>query len=181
MAYAREFAEAFDLSKLLRVKVEDNDPRVRYRGPGFWGYCYYPTKTLAGHRVSVFSCGEDYHFPQGTALWRLEQTPGYRPRAYGTHAGILGADYVVKSLAEGLVWILGHELFHYLAFTGQILADNTERNADLVAYELLWAYREADAPQVIAETLRTLQGDSPLVEALEYAPYRWPYTRDGAT
>ena len=173
VAYAREFAEAFDLTTLLRVKVEDNDPRVRYREPGFWGYCYYPTKTLAGHRVSVFSSGEDYHFPWCANFARV-QPPGYRRGALGTHAGILGVEHVVKSLAEGLVWILGHELFHYLVFTGQILADNNERNADLVAYELLWAYWEANAPQVIAETFGALEGDSPLARVLQYAPNRWP-------
>ena len=180
VAYARQFAGAFDLSRLLRVKIMDHDRRVRYREPGWWGYCYTPTKTLAGYRISVFSCGEDYHFPQGTALWRLQQPPGYRPGAYDTHAGILKAENVVRDLAEGLVWILAHELFHYLAFTGQISADNDERNADLVAYELLWAYRDAGAPGLIAETLSGVEPGQPLAERLEYAPHRWPYTWSGA-
>ena len=109
--YARGFAEAFDPSRLLRAKVVDHDRHHSYQQPGFWGYCFSPTRTLKGYRISVFSCGEDYHFPWCANFARV-QPPNYRRGALSTHAGILNVKPVVKSLAEGLIWILGHELFH---------------------------------------------------------------------
>ncbi len=89
VAYAREFLEALDSGALERVAIRDRDGDAGGREPGFWGYCYPPTKTIAGYRVSVFARGRDHHFPLGTELWRREQKPGFRPRAFATHAGVL--------------------------------------------------------------------------------------------
>lgn len=179
IAYAREFMEDFWTEGLLRVKVTNHDRAARYHELDFWGRCDPPTETLDGYRVSVFACGEDYHFPLGSELWRRDQAPGYRPGAYATHAGILKAEYVVRNVGEGLVHILGHELFHYVAFTGQTNLAHTERNADLVAYELLHHYREAEDPFLVCDALRVADPAAPAQENFRYAPHRWPYTEVG--
>lgn len=180
VAYAREFLGAFDETGLARVKVRDHDNQYRsYREPGFWGYCYPPSGTMDGYRISVFACGEDYHFPLGTALWRREQKPGYRPGAFATHAGILNPEYVVRTLGEGLLWILAHEIFHYAAFTEQTALPHDERTADLVGYELLWAYREAEAPFLVGDAVRSADPQKPVGEVFRLAPSRWPYDSAG--
>jgi hypothetical protein len=179
LAYARGFLGAFDGGELLRVKASTHDRAVSYREPGFWGYCYPPTETLPGYRISVFACGEDHHFPRGTALWRLGREPGFRLGAPGTHAGILEPEYVVEGLGEGLLWILGHEIFHYLAATEQVPLPDDERHADLVAYELLWAFREAVGPADVAGGLRGAPERRAAAEVLRLAPKRWPYAPEG--
>ncbi|MDP9474200.1 MAG: hypothetical protein M3R38_00590 [Actinomycetota bacterium] len=82
-------------------------------------------------------------------------------------------------MSEGLVWILAHELFHYAAFTRQTRLPHDEWTADLVGYELLWSYREAKDPALVAAALRSANGAGPAEDVFRRAPNRWPYTAAG--
>jgi hypothetical protein len=48
----------------------------------------------------------------------------------------------LRSRSEGLVWLLGHEFFHYLGFTNQVDLANNEYNADHFANDLLSNFRK---------------------------------------
>ena len=49
---------------------------------------------------------------------------------------------VVQNLDEAIVWIVGHEAFHWLRRTRQIPGRNTEIEADQFADEQLQAFRQ---------------------------------------
>ena len=176
MGYARRFLEGFDTKALAWVKVRDGASASRAE-KGFWGTCYAPTPTIGRYRVSCSAKGEDRHFPASTALRRK------RNLLPGRSKPSLRCEAVVEDVDEGLIWILGHELFHFLAFTGQTNAANTEFNASTWGYEMIWSYREGDDPLAVADRLlvhvpspfhhepihRGGEGD------LAHVPYRFPW------
>jgi hypothetical protein len=48
----------------------------------------------------------------------------------------------LRSRTEGLIWLFGHEFFHYLGFTNQVDLVNNEYNADHFANDLLSTFRK---------------------------------------
>ena len=146
VGYARRFLEGFDAKALAWIKIRDGASACRAEN-GFWGTCYAPTPAIGRYRVSCSVKGEDRHFPASTALWRE------RSLLPGRSKPSLRCEAVVEDVNEGLIWILGHELFHFLAYTGQTNAANTEFNASTWGYEMLWSYREGDDPLAVADRL----------------------------
>ncbi len=167
--FTREFLDLFDTRELTEFKFRRP---ASSRATGIWGNCKPPFCPNMNHRTFRISCsqfGGDENFPK-TFVGR------------GRLAGTIRPEYVAESVNELLAWVAGHEIFHFLAqptrviwghpnATGQIGGRvDSERGADLMGYEFLYAIREGRDPIEVADAI------SADAEGL-VAPSRFPYRR----
>lgn len=59
-----------------------------------------------------------------------------------TRRGIRVHDIVLESPEQSLVWLFGHEFFHFLTWTYQTTRPDSEQQANLYGLELLNMYRQ---------------------------------------
>jgi hypothetical protein len=151
--WARDFFTHYDTSRLSSIRIGAG----RGRAVGVYGRCSYPTAQTPHYRIS---CQLPGPFP---ARIPTRQPPVYRlangvwpPIPKGCAQGLscrAEKDGVVRewkrvigytavaTRAEGLVWIVAHEAFHFLRHTRQIEGRNTEIEADRFADEQLHLLR----------------------------------------
>jgi len=153
----RALASRYDTSGIQLVKVSRG-----VEGRGVYGRIWWPTKTIPGCRISCFVPGP---FPCDLLL---REHPVYRESGRGwpdVPAGCVGGArfravsggrvrewqrvyrrFPVSSEAEGLLFVLAHELGHYLLRTKQIRGRHTEIAADEAAVRAVQAYRANPFP-----------------------------------
>jgi hypothetical protein len=109
---------------------------TRYYGPR-------PDHVLDEDGSQVFEMGVE----DGREYWdvadlpRPKNCPGQGRR--GTRAWWKQDGYItVNNLNEAIVWIVGHEAFHFLRRTRQVPGRNTEHEADAAGNAALAAFRE---------------------------------------
>ncbi len=160
LAWAKSFAAQFDLSRVEWVRIDMG--RGRYRG--VYGRCWWPTRDRPTFRISCQVPGPYptvvetrrkpiYRQPDGT--WPPVPR-GCHVRGYGSDPRSgrvwlkLGAKTLLKNINEGIVWIFGHELFHFLRATKQIGGRNTEIHADAFGDWCLVQFRQSpdEAPTI---------------------------------
>lgn len=147
--WARDFLSHYDTSQLAEIRLG----RGRSKHGGIYGRCWYPSPRSPFYRISCQLAGP---FP-----YRLEtrQPPVYR-RADGSWPAVpqgcveglrcraeSGGEFVewkrvigftqVENMYEGIIWIVSHEMYHYLRRTRQVEGRNTEIEADRFADEQL--------------------------------------------
>ncbi len=184
MKFVQEVASLFDLRRLREFKVRTSDSM----GVGIHGNCKPPgyPKLTARNRDFRISCSI-----ASTAFHREWPRPLHM-LAHGTHAGTVRVEAVAESVNELVAFVAGHELFHFLgqatfregtyqmheAMAGYPLTDGTnqipgriasERRADQMGYEFLYAVREDRDPVEVAAAILDDEG---LI-----APQRYPYTK----
>lgn len=132
-AWLRGFIEDYDLSRLSRLTV-DHGKGNRHRR-GVWGRCYFPTAESGARSFYRISChvGDDWPFGIRTRRPPIHQTRGVWKARFATTT--------VLTVEEGVVWIAGHELFHFLQATGQVEGADSEIRADTFANDCLALYR----------------------------------------
>ena len=54
-----------------------------------------------------------------------------------TRRGVRVHDIILNDPGQSLLWLFGHEFFHYLTWTGQISRPDTEQQANLYGLEVL--------------------------------------------
>jgi hypothetical protein len=147
--WARDFLSHYDTSQLAEIRIG----KGRGKSCGVYGRCLYPSQRSPSYRIS---CQVPGPFP-----YRIEtrQPPVYRladgswPPIQADCMGGLFCRAEVKgevrewrrvigyteaqSVDEGIVWIVAHEMFHYLRRTRQVCGRNTEIEADRFADEQL--------------------------------------------
>lgn len=164
-----EVLDLFDTTRLGEFKVRKSGANGG-RYIGLHGNCKYPDpfspegSKKKQYRISCSFNGTDDDFPK----------PGFV-----RHAGTVRAEYVASSADEALAWVCGHELFHFLgercsewweSGTGQVRGmTSSEREADKMGYEFLYAIREGRSA---VELAAAMIGDEPRV-----AEHRYPYRR----
>lgn len=140
----------YELSKLSSFSISD-----RTTGNEVTGVCEYPKK---GRKLYKIKCRVPARlFPQ---YIRIRKPPIYR-NADGSWENPPEGCYVsgykrlsnekewnqiastlwVTDLNEAIVWICGHEAFHFLRRTQQVPQRNTEIQADQFAIDLLQQFR----------------------------------------
>ncbi|MGI8540562.1 MAG: hypothetical protein ACR2N0_12445 [Rubrobacteraceae bacterium] len=153
----REFG-GYDFSRVERFALRDGSTSKK-KPPGVWGACSYPRR---GERRYKITCSVKQPLP---ARIFTRQRPLYRnedgtfpstPR--GMRRGQLfvsgrGASerawyrlYAATSLkdaGEAVVWIVSHEMYHYLRSTRQVEGTNNEIEADAFSDALLRSYRHS--------------------------------------
>jgi hypothetical protein len=157
LAWVRAFLEKYDTSRIEWVRID----RGRGRYLGVYGRCWYPNRERPTYRISCQVPG-----PYPTTV-QTRQRPLYRRpngtwprvpkgcfvRGYGRDSRSgrvwlrLGAITRLENVNEGIVWIFGHEVFHFLRHCRQIDGRNTEIEADRFADEVLKRFRSDLAAQ----------------------------------
>lgn len=147
--WARDFLSHYDTSQLAEIRLSHG----RSKSGGVYGRCWYPSQRSPAYRISCQLAGP---FP-----YRIEtrQPPIYRradgswpPLPAGCVEGlhcraesksetvewkrVIGFTQV-ENLGEGIIWIVAHEMFHFLRRTRQVTGRNTEIDADRFADEQL--------------------------------------------
>lgn len=151
LSWAREFLEDFDTSRLAWIRID----RGRGRCKGAYGRCWYPNGKIPYYRISCQVPGPfPYEIPtRKPPLYR--QADGKFPKLpAGTRPGkrVLnvrtGREWIrvvgktrLQDRDEAIVWVLSHEIFHFLRHSRQINGRNTEIQADQYADETLRFYR----------------------------------------
>lgn len=180
--FAREFMDLFDDTRLGEVKIRVSDSR----GLGIHGNCKPPGYPQLTPRNDKFRISCSIARTAFNETWPLPLSR----LGLANHAGTARVERVAESVNELVAFVLGHELYHYLGHktreisgfwqamvpyelsngTGQIPGrSDSERRADLMGYEFLYAVREDREPLEVAYALMMDEG---LV-----APKRFPYTR----
>ena len=136
----------YDLSELSSFSISD-----RTTGNEVTGVCEYPKKDRKLYKVKCRIPGRI--FPQHVTIrmppvyrnvdgsW--ENPPvgcyvsGYKRLSNGKEWNQIASTIWVINLDEAIVWICGHEAFHFLRRTKQVPGRNTEIQADKFATDLL--------------------------------------------
>jgi hypothetical protein len=154
LAWAREFFSRYDTSKVDWVRIDLG----RGRGAGVYGRCWYPEKG----KLYRLSCQVPGPYPCGV---RVVKPPIYRREdgswpevpegcergeyCSATNAGVTKEWYRITgkaeltTISEGIVFIVGHEGFHFLRRSKQIPGRNIESEADAFALRQLAAFRDS--------------------------------------
>lgn len=151
--WARDFLSHYDTSQLEEIRLSQG----RSGSGGVYGRCWYPSQRSVFYRI--------YCYVPGPFPYRIEtrQPPIYRLMDGSwppIPAGCLGGLYrearakgkvrewrrvigytEVQSRGEGIVWIVAHEMFHFLRRTRQVTGRNTEIEADRFADDQLQSLR----------------------------------------
>lgn len=151
LEWVRSFAEQFELSLVEWIRIDRGSGRFR----GVYGRCWYPTRQRPTYRLSCQVPGpfptsvetrQRPIYPRPDGTWPAIPR-GLHPRGYGHDPRTgrvwlkLGARTLLADINEGIVWIFGHEMFHFLRRTRQIPGRNTEIEADAFADRCLVAFR----------------------------------------
>lgn len=126
--FINRFLKNFDISELLYIRISRGDYKTCY---GLYGYCRYPV--IKKHRD--FKSEEKYRISgmvPGPFPCRITKKITKEPKPKQIR---------VNDIEEAFIFIVGHELFHFLRNSRQIGGVNYEWQADRFAVRLLYAYR----------------------------------------
>lgn len=154
----REFV-GYDFSAINRFALRDGATSKK-KPPGVWGMCSYQRR---GHPAYKITCSVKEPLP---AKLITRQRPLYRDddgtfptQPYGTRRGQLFVSKrggrerawhrlygttILHDVDEAVVWIVAHELYHYLRRTRQVDGRNTEIEADAFSDGMLTNYLKRD-------------------------------------
>lgn len=142
--FIREKLNDYDLSKLSEIKFAHKPYDSRKNFSNVWGDCKYPwilgktDKVKYTYRISARVRGED-----DGCRWKYSDFPRVRRqnRRYGFNGMYPGQIY--NTIAELMVFIIGHEIYHYLCNTEQLPhSDRDEKRADTMGDDWVKKYRE---------------------------------------
>lgn len=150
----REFS-GYDFSAVERFALRDGSTSKK-KPPGVWGMCSYPRRAQ-GYKIT---CSIKQPLPvkittRQRPLYRREDG-AFPSTPYGMRRGQLFVSrrggrerawhrlYGTTSLRdtdEAIVWIVAHEMYHYLRRTRQVSGTNNEIEADAFSDEMLRRYQ----------------------------------------
>jgi len=153
--WARRFFGRYDTSSVAWLKID----RGRGAYEGVYGRCWYPTQQKPLYRISCqvpgpFPCDiltrkspiyprEDGTFPRAPRGCRRTQRV-HDPRT-GRHWIRVVGRTALKTIDEGVVWIVAHEAFHFLRRSRQIPGRDNEIEADRFGDACLETFRSQPA------------------------------------
>lgn len=146
----------YDLNDLLYINIDFGKSNKKYNG--VWGYCYAPSPRRKQYRIS---CHLGIDFPHTIRICEeplfvriKEDNPKISKKFYKRKAGVVIKDgkkhrwyrmyskTLLNDYNEALVWIVSHEMYHYLTWTKQIIEKNNEIEADRFANKQLISFRK---------------------------------------
>ena len=133
LSFCKELLDRHDCSQLRSIRLEKGRPPY-----GVYGWVDYNGEyPWEPYNMVLHIPGP---FPYKVSTKELKNYSG--PNRIETSRGVVLSVQRLTDRSEGLTWLFGHELFHYLAFTKQVDFKNTERNADHFGSSVLDEYRE---------------------------------------
>jgi hypothetical protein len=151
--WARDLFARYDTTQLSSILIG----KGRGRAAGVYGRCTYPTPAKPYYSITCHVPGPfPYRIPtRRTPIYR-QPDGGWPAIPVGCAEGlschaekggvvrewkrVIGYTHALTQ-EEGLVWIVGHEAFHFLRRTKQVPGRNTEIEADKFADEQLESLR----------------------------------------
>ena len=134
--YCRAYAREYDLFYLKSIKLEKG--KQPYGVYGWLDFLDDDPKGWDKYSMTLHIPGP---FPYRVST-REPKTSSEKEDTVTTSRGVLFTVRDLNNRSEGLVWLFGHELFHYLASTKQTNLRNTEYHADHFANSVLDRYRD---------------------------------------
>ena len=149
--FCKVWLSKFDYDSLETVNVKRGKS-----GYGVYGWCDYVAENSRPYTLSLFIPGP---FPYTVTT----KEPSVKLKLYDLNRTIPDSQTVasrnisqydetvtvkletrttLKDSSEGLVFLFGHELHHYLASDDKVTADDTEKNADEYGRLLLSRFRQ---------------------------------------
>lgn len=116
--YIKDYLSNFNTSDLESIKLLKG---CNKKSISPYGLCVFPTE-IKGYRLICWIAGEYPGSVISTANKKHKKTK-------------------YKDKDEAAIWILGHELFHYLSDSKQLTLKNNEKNADYWGDHLLRKFR----------------------------------------
>jgi len=102
-----------------------------YFGPYLYGVCHFPYTKRSHYVIKCRANEEKTNYPTiYTFNVRLNKT-----------YNLIQKDAIYQTAEEAIVWLLGHELFHYLRATQQIKGKNTEAQANEFGFKCLSEFK----------------------------------------
>jgi hypothetical protein len=118
-----------DFSNLSHIKL--------YFGSSYDGACFYPLKTRKTYYIFC-RLNKKTKYPE---ILTYFVRPKLKVKGL-TYTLIKKTDEeIVKNCQEEMVWLLGHELFHFLRDTKQIKGKNTQAQANEYGFECLREFK----------------------------------------
>ena len=135
LSFCKDYSRKYDLFNLNSIRIEKGEKPY-----GVYGWLDYADDPSGWDKYVM-----TLHIP-GPFPYRIStREPSSALKTENIVTTTRGINFSVRDLqtrSEGLVWLFGHELFHYLASTRQIDSKNNEYNADHFANSVLDKYRE---------------------------------------
>lgn len=169
-------------SLILKTGTENIDwfkldkGNIKRKEADAWGACYPPSwkenlktgkVTAHNYRLSCHMVGSDEELPL---------TIHYGGKRNINHHGFVRSEYVTRNMSELAICIMTHEYGHYLSHSKKFQIPNDERSMDILAYEVMYTYREGGSQERLIKTLENLRYSNKGVRhSMIYAPHRYPY------
>ena len=134
--FCREYSRSYDLFQLKSVRLERGEKPY-----GVYGWLDYSGDSSGWDKYTM-TLHIPGPFPYRVYIREPLLDPVHSENVITTPRGIVFTVRDLQTRSEGLTWLYGHELFHYLASTNQVRANNTEYNADHFANSVLDKYRK---------------------------------------
>jgi hypothetical protein len=181
LAWVRAFLGRFDTATVAWLRIDlgreyrDRRGRLYRKYRGLYGRCWYPDERQPQFRLSCqvpgpFPCDvvtrQKPVYREAGGAWpaaaRLLRGPVFVDARSGRQWKRVYGRTRVLNLDEAIVWIVGHEAFHWLRKTGQVPGRNTEVEADAFADRALDDFRRRRSEGLAAGpgySFRETQGD----------------------
>lgn len=143
IAFLQEKLGHFDIGGLQYVHLYDRTGSTRQHG--VWGRCAFPNrKKRLRYRIrcSVAIAPTEFPYP---AKWPI----GSR-EIHGNGWEWIWREDQFQRKEEAFIWIAGHEVFHWLRHSRQILGQNYETQANRYGFAWLDDWRMIVGPQEVA-------------------------------
>lgn len=155
-SFIKEFASHYDLSNLKWIKIAEGKREI----VGVHGICRYPNWGDRGYyRIScyipgplpfnVLSKAKGFIFQNEDGTWppkpigsKIEARGSYKIDGNSIKWKRIESFTELNDYDDAIIWIFGHEFFHFLSQSKQIDLRNTESNADGFADDLLKDFKK---------------------------------------
>jgi hypothetical protein len=121
---------------------------------GIYGRCHYPTRQRKSYRISCQVPGPypmEFAIKNAPIYYKEDERNAIIKLFRDSKEHVIGGkcwlettdNLTLNTMAEGIVFIVMHELFHYFRKTGQITGRNVEWQADAYAKIMLKRYQDS--------------------------------------
>lgn len=137
LAFCKTVLDSYDTLDLKSIRIEAGK-----KGFGVYGFCALDDSDfLNSFYIQMHIPGPYPHLVYTREPQNVSDSPSRVSEIVVSPRNIKRSVTCLRSRSEGLVWLFGHEFFHYLGFTNQVDLPNNEYNADHFANDLLLKYR----------------------------------------
>ena len=138
LTFCKTVLAGYDVLDLKSIRIEPGES-----GFGVYGFCALDDADFLNcFYIQLHIPGPFPHKVYTREPDGVESAPSAASNIIVSPRNVRRSVTCLRSRSEGLVWLFGHEFFHYLGFTNQVDLPNNEYNADHFANDLLVNFRK---------------------------------------